>query len=499
MNNQLNTFIKRYTIISDLHLGHTLRSSGAVIDVQSTLNYAQLKCVVGLDRALAGFIDTLLAELEQNADNCALVLNGDIFDFLHVDIRPTVDTFAKPPIDGSEEDVYGLSFEVSRSRWKLALIAKLHRKALQALARFVNHGGRLIFTVGNHDVDLCFPEVQIDLRQYLATYLDDKSREESHILIESWFHMSQPIVYIEHGHRFDPYTTFPDPIEPTSNVSAAQLAPNFAHFGLRYFSNRVPSFPLHDLEHDPWLKIARWIKTHTIRESWYALQAAFNFFLQYWKAMLTERQRWTKNMGENRFHRREKLHQIATRYGWSLHRIQRLDAMKAPPVGHSMTMFIQALHLDRIALIVGLLVFWMAMAMSETNGRLSLSILLGLLVASAWWWLDQRRPTYDLHPKLGQIAQDIGLVARVPVVVFGHTHQATCESLGSVIWLNPGSWEHLAHSHRHSHSVHGDHSVHYGQIAVDTRGISVDLKWYSPKSRKRGLVRTRRATFRAAP
>ena len=139
------------------------------------------------------------------------------------------------------------------------------------------------------------------------------------------------------------------------------------------------------------------------------------------------------------------------------------------------------------------------MAVSETNGKVSLRILLGLLVAAVWWWLDQRRPSYDLHPKLGEIAQDIGLVARVPVVVFGHTHQATCESLGSVIWLNPGSWEHLAHRGMHAESDHEEHSVHYGQVCLDPGGISVELKWYTPKNRKQGLVRTRRATFRASP
>lgn len=497
MKSPQTSTIDRYVIISDLHLGHTLRSHEETDGFTGRLNFAQLRSVVELDRAVAGFVDSLLVELGGNAHNCALVLNGDIFDFLHIDVRPASSAFEAPPLDGSEEALYGLSFEVSRSRWKLAFIARLHRKAFRALAKFVNHGGRLVFVVGNHDVDLWFPELQVELRTYLSQHLlstDAIARIE----IEQWFHLRQPVIYIEHGHRFDPYTTFPDPIEPRSRESAAQLAPNFAHFGLRYFSNRVPSFPLHDLEHDPWVKIWRWIRSHTLRDAFEALKAAFYFFFRYWTAMLVERKRWTQDFGVNRFERRRKLQQIATRYGWSLHRIQRLDAMKVPPVGQSISVFFQALHLDRIALILGCITLWIAIALSESNVRLSLSILLALLAAGAWWWLDQRRPTIDLHPKLGEIAQEIGLVARVPVVVFGHTHQATCESLGNVIWLNPGSWEHLAHAQSSEVDDIARRTVHYGEVRLDPKGISVELKWYAPQTRDGGLVRVRRATFRGA-
>ena len=83
--------------------------------------------------------------------------------------------------------------------------------------------------------------------------------------------------------------------------------------------------------------------------------------------------------------------------------------------------------------------------MSNYHARFSFGLLLGLFAMALWWFLDRGRPHADLHPQLGNIANDIGRIARVRFVVFGHTHQATCESHGRVIWLNPGSWEHLAH------------------------------------------------------
>lgn len=462
------------------------------------LSFKHLRSVVGLDWAVSGFIDTLLEDVSNDADGVALVLNGDIFDFMSVDFRPAQDTFDGPPIDGSEEELYGLSYELSRSRWKLALISRIHRKTMKALARFVDHGGRLIFTVGNHDVDLWFEEIQRDLRDELRQHMTHPEGADQRVEIESWFHLSSPIVYIEHGHRFDPYTTFPDPLEPISRASSAQVAPNFAHFGLRYFSNRVRTFPMHDLDHKPWVKIVHWIRAHPLIESLRALKAAFAFFFRYWTAMLIERETWQREQAINRFARRKKLKQIADQHAWSLKRIQRLDAMKVAPVGQTLSMFLQALHLDRIALILGLLSFWIAMALSTSHGSLALGILLSLLATALWWWLDQSRPIIDLHPRLGEIAQEIGRIARVPVVIFGHTHQATCESLGNVIWLNPGSWEHVALDHDAEEPKMARNTVHFGQVCLDETGVSVELKWYQPKSRAHGLVRTRRATFRGA-
>ena len=112
-----------------------------------------------------------------------------------------------------------------------------------------------------------------------------------------------------------------------------------------------------------------------------------------------------------------------------------------------------------------------------------------------WWFLDRGRPHADLHPQLGDIANDIGRIARVPIVVFGHTHQATCESHGRVIWLNPGSWEHLAHDGHHDEEPG---LVHYGEISRLDSGVSAELRWFSVVNKKHGLVKRRIATFRGA-
>ena len=135
---------KHFVIISDLHLGHTLRSHGHT-DGHTKVSFRQLRMVATLDAAIESFLEDISQRLGDEIEQTVLVLNGDIFDFLHVDLRPETGTFERPPLDGSLEREYGLSFELSRSRWKLNIIAQVHRRAFSAFANFIARGGRLVF------------------------------------------------------------------------------------------------------------------------------------------------------------------------------------------------------------------------------------------------------------------------------------------------------------------------------------------------------------------
>ena len=483
---------KNFIVVSDLHLGHTLRTHDDE-QARDTLNFSQLRSVAALDRVVEEFLDDIFERFSHEIADTTLVLNGDIFDFLHVDLRPKTGTFEHPPMDGSREKDFGLSFELSRAVWKLDLIAKVHRRAFSAFARFVHRGGHLVFVAGNHDAELCFERIQGDLIQLILKSVpgtcDDIAQR---ISVESWFFLLQPYLYLEHGHRFDPYTTFVDPLDPTPFGSPDELAPNFAHYGLRYFANRVPSFPLYDLDEKPWVKIFQWVKAHTFRESCTALFAAFHFFFQYWTAMVKDRANKQAKQTSYRDLRRRRLAQIATRHGWSLNRVLHLDALRTMPVGATGLRLFQALQLDRIILVIFALVFWTAMAFSAHSKRGSAMVLFGLFIVALWRWLDRSRPRVQLHPHLGTIASQIGRFARVPLVIFGHTHTPCCESHHRVIWLNPGSWEHLSSLKRGANKM----PVHFGLVSIRDDGLSAALMSYHPKTRKMALKRVRKATFR---
>ena len=139
------------------------------------------------------------------------------------------------------------------------VISQVHRHTFEALARFVDAGHECVFVLGNHDVDLWFEKVRQAFLDALELVSTNRSRIREAIHFEPWFHYEPGRIYVEHGHRFDPYNTFPDPLQPIVVTEERQLAPTFGHFSLRYFCNRVRSFPIYDMDKEPVTKIFKWV------------------------------------------------------------------------------------------------------------------------------------------------------------------------------------------------------------------------------------------------
>ena len=102
-----------------------------------------------------------------------------------------------------------------------------------------------------------------------------------------------------------------------------------------------------------------------------------------------------------------------------------------------------------------LLIGLTALAMSTVAGLVPspwvwlVELIICTTFVGIWRYLNELRPSQDPHPLLGDIAQQIGDITGVPLVVFGHTHQPTLTDEGDVQWLNPGSWEHMPRAPTH--------------------------------------------------
>jgi len=151
-------------VISDLHLAAE-RSKGLF---QS-------------DEALAGFLNWVHEETR----HCLLVLNGDVLDFL-VKRRP------KTVIEAEE------------SARETKDIIEQHPEVFDSLQSLANSSGhQLVIVGGNHDPELIFPEVQVEIARRLK-------REHSHPPIR-WvvngealpLHFGPARVLIEHGDQYD--------------------------------------------------------------------------------------------------------------------------------------------------------------------------------------------------------------------------------------------------------------------------------------------------------
>ncbi|MCB9526968.1 MAG: metallophosphoesterase family protein [Myxococcales bacterium] len=457
-------------IVSDLHLGGSLRPpTGAPPD--AGVGFTALRQVVRLDRELARFIDHHRRHRDPaTRAPWTLLFNGDTIDFLHMDLRPAGDD---GPAPADDEALYGLSFAADRAIWKMRVIARYHRRTFAALARFAEDGHRVVLVVGNHDVDLWFAEVRSTFVDAVAAHARDPAAVRAAIRFEPWFHYEPGRVYLEHGHRFDPYATFPDPLAPLAADRDAHLAPNFGHFGLRYFCNRVRTFPVHDL--DTWTlgDLWRWTRRHTARELGSATWQTFLFVWHYARATARDRLSRSGREATTRARRRARLRKFAARYGLPLGRVVALDELRRPHVGQSLARLAHGLMLDRVALIA-LAIAGLLTALTTDDAATGAWLAAGVVGGSAlaWWHFDRTRPSAHIHPELDRIARRVGRLSQVPVVVFGHTHRPVLRRVGRVWWLNPGSWEHLPRQRLHAPDVPCDCHAQFGVVTgrgPDTR------------------------------
>jgi len=450
-------------IVSDLHLGSALRPP---------LSTKALRMIVKLDHALERFLEYHLTHpaLDDQDEPIpwTLVFNGDTIDFLHMGLSAEEHMSLE-----EEEALYGLSFVRRRSRWKLQEIARYHRRAFKALCRFIEAGHQCVFVIGNHDADLWFERVRRDLRAAIARHGRRPKAVKRMIHFAPWFYYEEGRVYIEHGHRFDPYSTFPDPLSPI-NHEERSLEPTFGHWGLRYFCNPVPSFPIHDLEDWGALDFLRW----AFNRAGVGVASLLLFYMRFlWRyAKDTTSARLSVHRDRAGERRGRRLSRYARKAKISLKRVRALDALRIQHIGASWTRIAQAIYIDRLILFLftGLGLIWWS---SVTEGWIwGLGLVAGaLLFGVIWLVLVQLRPPQNTHPLLGEIAQQIGEITGVPLVIFGHTHHPTLTEEGGVRWLNPGSWEHLPRAQRHGPDEPCSCSAKFAVVSGEREDMDVGL------------------------
>jgi UDP-2,3-diacylglucosamine pyrophosphatase LpxH len=168
-----------------------------------------------------------------------LVLNGDIFDFDSVMVIPTKDA----PFNISLlEKLRGLNSEEQKSAFKMQVILDSHPIFLKALKTFLQKGNYLIFVIGNHDLELHWPEVQA----HLLKRLDVSEEEMQRVRFCEWFYISNKDTLIEHGNQYDSFCLCFNPLHPLiKKGSRILLRLPFGDLAARYMINGVGVFNPH--------------------------------------------------------------------------------------------------------------------------------------------------------------------------------------------------------------------------------------------------------------
>ena len=458
-----------FLVVSDLHLGASLRAP---------LNGAALRRVVLVDRELERFVNHHLEHRpgEHSDGQWTLVLNGDTFDFMHMDLRPDTEGWLE-----RDEATFGLEYTSPRARWKLATMARYHRRTFKALGRFVAAGHRLVFVVGNHDADLHFPGVRLELIEHLSSHVEAGQRESvrAGVKIARWFYFEPGQFYVEHGHRFDPYTTFDDPIVPRAFGRAMHLATSFTHLASRYFANRIRTLPLHDLDQWKLFDFVRWglrkgnLPVGQMLSQYVSLAArSVRVGLDFQRTVGAH----LKNRQRARL-ARLKAYSRVTRL--PLEALRKIDALGVKPLTASAVGGLQALYVGHVGL--GLLAVLAAItsAIIVEGWLMKLAASASVLLSTALFmrvfatWL---RPDPDVHPRLGQAARRIAEETGAPVVVFGHTHRPVHERSEGRHWLNPGAWDHAWRKVAvHTVEARCTCGLRFARVTRDETGVDAQL------------------------
>ena len=200
-------------VVSDLHLGRGRNpETGRFSRTENFLSDQAFSRFLGYARPGPGKL---------------LVINGDTFDFVRICHYPREDKefeewseflrrleMVKEPAElrraiSKVERRFGLETDDYKSAWKLLQIANGHCEFFQALASWINNGGTLLFSKGNHDLELYWPLVRKALEELLrrAGAADDALSSQM-LYCDDWVRIAN--VYFEHGHKYDPQQRIDD-------------------------------------------------------------------------------------------------------------------------------------------------------------------------------------------------------------------------------------------------------------------------------------------------
>ena len=240
-------------VISDLHIAAGLNANG---NYDGTENFFA-------DQSLSRFLHHLKTQ-KSASKKALLIINGDFVDFLRIRNIPQspedFETWSRhlgnlgiPQSTASlrssiskKELEYGLKTNDFKSVWKLHVCQQGHPAVFQSLAFWIMEGNDLLIVKGNHDLEWYWRKLRDHLRIIFATLIAHHrgSAIEQELLQTVIPHLQfaddklliEKKVYIEHGHRYENFTTVDG--DPVLNEGTELNLP-FGSFFNRYLINRI--------------------------------------------------------------------------------------------------------------------------------------------------------------------------------------------------------------------------------------------------------------------
>ncbi len=413
---------KNTIVVSDLHLTEI-----QPIDKRRPL-WMSYK---GQDHIIDGYFSDMLNYFNSISGEVELVLNGDTFDF---------DTVLTLPDDRKIDwlsNLRGLSSKEWMSSFKMSVIINDHPIWFDAIKEFIARGNRVVFIVGNHDIELYWPSVQQRIYDILDT--DEKS-----VTFCNSFYISEEDTYISHGHQFDPNCAVKNTINPMIQINGQPM--------MRLpFGAQVTRYVLNGIG---------WLNPHCHTNYIKTPSEYLSFFIQYmraqpllvwswfWGSMITFFLSLRDHLHpalKNPLIIDDRISNIAERSNATPAMVRKHQALRVSPACSNPISVFRELWLDRITLLLALLyIAWQCMLHINIAVHISMMwtfipfiVLLPILVMYS---LSVEPSATNKCLLTDQRADYITQITGINRIILGHTHITESFFINDIEYLNPGCW-----------------------------------------------------------
>lgn len=389
------------------------------------------------------FFDSAFREFLQHivgmagGDEVELILNGDIFDFDSVMALPDDPVYRISWLERRR----GLNSEEEKSVFKFGRILDDHEEWVAALRWFVQCGHRVVFVIGNHDLELHWQSVKDLLFERLR--LPEPFREN--VRFCEWFYVSNGDTFVEHGNQQDPYCLCIDPLFPfVLQYNKIEIRLPFGNLACRYMINGMGFFNPH-VDTNFVMSAAQYVKfffTYMLRAQPLLLWTWF------WGSFLT----LVRSVGDtllpslrDPLRTEDRIEEIAKKSNATPRMVRELRELFAHPATHRPIIIARELWLDRAFLVLITLVALLEVFLFiKQVYDLSFFWMFIPILVFVPFFIFYSRAIRSNVAQYKQPQDDIlamtGAITKTGRVVYGHTHHVRHEVIGAIEHLNSGSW-----------------------------------------------------------
>jgi len=433
-------------VLSDLHMGRGFNPE--------TKRWHRLEAFL-YDGDFLAFCRWLCREQQERGVPLRLVLNGDALDFLRIEPAP------RPGATGPER-VYGPRLGPALAAETARDILRGHRDFTRGLAEVLLAGHEVVFLPGNHDLELQWEPVQQAVRDEVAERLQAAPGAVDRLSFHPWFLHEPGRIWIEHGCQYDPENAFRYPLRqrlvdgPLAELVAERDMP-LGNFFQRYLYNHFGSITFIVPSTRANYRYFRFLLANRPRLLARVALSHGRFLVQVLRRLARPlAPGWQREADEAHAAELSRI-SAATGLGETLREVDELkctgaDAARAAGgmlrQGVKLAAGLVAASLAGLALLtaagtaIDSLQFGVAW---KTLLSLGLYVVVSAAAAAGLVAAALRVPSDEPPRNLQAAAERIAALTRVPIVVFGHSHEEEVAPLhregGSPAWyFNTGTW-----------------------------------------------------------